>query len=244
VSPVVLPRAFACAALAFAATPSEARFLQVDPVGYKDQNNLYAYVNDDPLNEADPSGMDAIVLVQDNTHIQVILPVTFSGNAASAGNVAAFTANVQQRWTGTFDGISVKTTVVQGTSALAPNVRNAVTLTSGNTLRSDPLNGGQGHSRTDSQPPSSEITMKDVHGIPIAQPRGDETIGTKGVDTFAHESGHLMGAPDRHVEDGTLMGDGTGNRVTGADVRSVMQPNPPSGMRNTIIQCSASTQQC
>ncbi|MCA1653375.1 MAG: RHS repeat-associated core domain-containing protein [Sphingomicrobium sp.] len=55
-----LSRALVCLACAvLLTTPAQSRFLQVDPVGYQDQINLYEYVGDDPLNHNDPTGKES-----------------------------------------------------------------------------------------------------------------------------------------------------------------------------------------
>lgn len=182
--------------------------------------DLYAYARNNPLTIIDSNGEAAVVVVNGN-NVTIYLPVSFSGNAATPGNEAAYATAITSGWTGRFGNYNVTMHVVPGDPS-GP-LTNDVHIN--NPAQAD---GAFPRPKTDVGGPNMNL-----FGL------GNNAAQNK-YETWAsqHETGHAMGEQDQYKD---VNGQSVPNPGYGTNIMGAVNGTPDARDINNIIAFHGNT---
>ena len=192
-------------AIAFMATTgaAQARFMQVDPIGYKDNVNLYAYVGDDPMDHVDYTGTE-IDDPNKSTRVQVAPYIntiskrqyTFDSNGHLVASGAADNKNGSSYYSKRLD------TAISGKSVIDINISQTATTPGG----TGALKGMLTYQIKVDESAGGGVPTYGGHQVTITgHSSNDNGVKSNPAQILAHElAGHAIPL---------LFGGGTGNAI-------------------------------
>ncbi len=182
--------------------PTNCRFLTRDPLGYAGGINLYAYCRNNPINRADPLGLDTVVTNRRGV-LTITTNIVFFGSAATRQNVGMVAKQISDMWNGAVRRFGYNVNFVIN-AQLASDKHYTDPSVGISDLSNDfiDLEPGNSSARSNTNPHYGRaIGGKFLALQPYYQPhQGTWYIGKYHTRDYAHELVHLLGLTDKYSD--------------------------------------------